>query len=277
MTSAGLYTRMVELSEQGVPFVLATVTGVRGSSPRDAGAKMLILADGTTQDTIGGGVLEREAIADALELIVSDKPSSRTYRLQPKDEEGLGSLCGGEVTVFFEPHLASRTVLVVGAGHVGQKLSALVAMLDRRGVVLDRRPDMVTRERFPQAAKLVCGEASRAADLVPIDGRTAVVIVTPSSEEDEQALRAVIGSAAGYIGMIGSRRKVRTIFERLRQDGTNEELLARVHAPVGIDIGAETPAELALCIMAEIVAEENGRLAAGPSAAARGVVGPPER
>jgi xanthine dehydrogenase accessory factor len=125
---------------------------------------------------------------------------------------------------------------------------------------VDPRPDMVTRERLPQAAELICDEPSSAVDSHAIGARTSVVIVSHTAEYDQQALRAVLGSAAGYIGMIGSARKIRTIYQRLREDGVSEDALERVHAPVGLDIGAETPAELALCIMAEIVAEENGKL-----------------
>ena len=259
MKAGSLYARMAELSEHGTPFVLATVTDVKGSSPRGAGAKMLILADGTTEETIGGGALEGEAIAEARVCLASGTPRSQTYHLRPEGEGALGSLCGGDVTVFFEPHVPDRVLLVIGAGHIGQKLCSYASMLDHRVVVLDSRADMVTRERFPEAAGLVCGDPERAAELYDIDARTSVVILTHSAEHDEKALRSVIDSPAAYIGMIGSANKVLTIFARLRDEGVAGELLGRVHSPIGLDIGAETPAELAVSIMAEIVAEQYGR------------------
>jgi xanthine dehydrogenase accessory factor len=250
---------MAELSEQGARFVLATVTDVHGSSPRGVGAKMLILADGTTEETIGGGVLESEAIAEARACLASGESYSRTYQLRPEGERALGSLCGGDVTLFFEPHVPARTLFVIGAGHVGQKLCACAGMLDFRVVVLDSRADVVTAQRFPEADELICDDPARAAELCDIGQRTSVVIVTHSAEHDEKALRAVVDSPAAFIGMIGSGTKVRTILARLRDDGVAGERLERIHAPIGLDIGAETPAELALCIMAEIVAKQYGR------------------
>lgn len=272
MRAGELYARMTELSEHGTPFVLATVVDVHGSSPRGVGAKMLILADGTTEETIGGGVLESEAIAEARACLASGESYSRTYQLRSEGERALGSLCGGDVTVFFEPHVADRTLLVIGAGHVGQRLSSCASMLDFRVVVLDSRKDVVTAERFPQADQLICDDPARAAELCDIGERTSVVIVTHSAEHDEQALRAVVGTPAAYIGMIGSGAKVRTILARLRDDGVAGERLDRVHAPIGLDIGAESPAELALCIMAEIVAEQYGRPGGRLRASSKGPV-----
>lgn len=260
MKAGGFYARMAELSEHGTPFVLATVIDVHGSSPRGVGAKMLILADGTTEETIGGGVLESEAIAEARACLASGESYSRTYQLRPEGERALGSLCGGDVTVFFEPHRKGRALLIIGAGHVGQKLCSCASMLDFRVVVLDSRENVVTAERFPQADELICDDPARAAELCDIGECTSVVIVTHSAEHDEKALRAVVGTPAAFIGMIGSGTKVRTILARLRDEGVAGELLDLVHAPIGLDIGAETPAELALCIMAEIVAEQYGKI-----------------
>ena len=259
MKAGGFCARMAELSEHGTAFVLATVTDVKGSSPRGVGAKMLILADGTTEETIGGGVLESEAIAEARACLASGTSYSRTYHLRSEGEGALGSLCGGDVTVFFEPHDPGRALLVIGAGHIGQKLCSCAGMLDFRVVVLDSREDMVTSDRFPGADGLICGDPARTAELYDIDERTNVVILTHSAEHDERALRAVIDSPAAYVGMIGSANKVRTVFARLRDEGVAGELLDRVHAPIGLDIGAETPAELAVSIMAEIVAEQYGK------------------
>lgn len=260
MKAGGLYAAMAELTAQGARFVLATVTDVKGSSPRDLGAKMLVLADGSSVDTIGGGVLERQAIDDALACLASGRPCLRVYELWPDGENALGSLCGGTVTVFFEPHGPCRTLLVVGAGHVGEKLCSCAAMLDFRVAVLDSREEMLTSDRFPEVDEILCGDPARAAELFDIGDRTSVVIVTHSAEHDEKALRAVVGTPAAYVGMMGSRNKVRTILGRLRDDGIAGEVLSRVHAPIGLDIGAETPAELAVSIMAEIVAEQYGKL-----------------
>ena len=159
-------------------------------------------------------------------------------------------------------------MVIVGAGHVGQRLCAFAKLLDYIVVVLDSRQEMVSPERLPQADQLICGDPAHTAELCPIGESSHVVIVSHSHQHDAAALRAVIDSPAAYIGMIGSANKVRAIFTQLENDGVEPGLLARVHAPIGLDIGAETPAELALCIMAEIVAESYGKtaVAAGTSA-----------
>jgi xanthine dehydrogenase accessory factor len=260
MRPAELHGRIAELTEQGIPFVLATITEVAGSSPRGVGAKMLVFADGAIAETIGGGVLEKQVIEDALSCLRSGVSRSESYELREKGDKALGSLCGGRATVFFDVHLPERRLLVVGAGHVGQKLSTLGRLLDYRVVVLDSRAEMLTRERFPNADQLVHGDVARTSELVPVDASTHVVIVTHGHEQDADALRSVLGSDAASVGMIGSSRKIEKIFEQLRAEGVTAAQLEAVHAPIGLDIGAETPAELALSIMAELVAEASSKL-----------------
>ena len=260
MRPAELHARIAELTLQGVPFVLATITDVTGSSPRGVGAKMLVLADGSITETIGGGVLEKQVISDALSCLAAGVSRSERYELREKGDKALGSLCGGEATVFFDVHSPARVLLVVGAGHVGQKLSALGKQLDFQVIVLDPRRDMVTAERFPDADQLVHGDPANTADLVSIGATTHVVIVTHGHVHDTDALRSVLGSGAASIGMIGSANKVRKVKAQLRDEGTPAEQLEAVHTPIGLDIGAETPAELALCIIAEIVADVSGKL-----------------
>jgi len=260
MRPAELHARIAELTLQGVPFVLATITEVTGSSPRGVGAKMLVLADGSIVETIGGGALERQVIADALSCIATRESRSERYELREKGDRALGTLCGGEATVFLDVHSPSRVLLVVGAGHVGQKLATTGKLLDYHVIVLDPRRDMVTEDRFPDADQLVCGNPANTSELVPISATTHVVIVTHGHLHDTDALRSVIESPAASIGMIGSARKVQTIRAQLLAEGVPIEQLDAVHAPIGLDIGAETPAELALCIMAEIVADACGKL-----------------
>jgi xanthine dehydrogenase accessory factor len=261
MRAQELYARMAELTGQGVPFVLATIIEATGSSPRGVGTKMLVLRDGTTMETIGGGTLEKQVIADAKACLVSGVSRTERYVLRVEGDHVLGTACGGEATVFLEVHAPDRTLLIVGAGHVGRSLCPCAKLLDYRVVVLDPREDMVTAERYPQADQLICGDPAHAAELFPIDQATHVVIVTHGHLHDKDALHSVIDSPAAYIGMMGSASKVETIFRQLAAEGVDPTLLERVHAPIGLDIGAETPAELALCIMAQIVAEGHGRRA----------------
>jgi xanthine dehydrogenase accessory factor len=260
MRVAELHATIAELARESVPFVVATIVDAKGSSPRGVGARMLVMSDGSIVETIGGGVLEKQVIADALTFLAAGTSRCERYELRVEGENALGSLCGGEATVFFEVHAPARTLLIVGAGHVGQKLCAFAKLLDFRVVVLDSREEMVTSERFPGADQLVCGDPGRTPELLAIGTATHVVIVTHSHLHDKDALRAVVGSSAASIGMIGSTNKVRKIYAELRDEGVPAERLDRIHSPIGLDIGAETPAELALCIMAEIVADTCGKL-----------------
>ena len=259
MRAGELYARMAELSGEGQSFVVATIVEAKGSSPRGVGAKMLIRGDGTTIESIGGGVLEAQVIADAEAVLRSGISRVQSYQLREEGEQALGSLCGGEVTVFYEVHGSERALLIVGAGHVGQSLCRWAKLLDFRVTVVDSRADMLTEERLPDADELVAAQPEQIGELCAIDERTRVVIVTHSHVHDERALLATIGSPAVYIGMIGSARKVRTIMANLTEKGVPPALLERVHSPIGLDIGAQTPAELALCIIAEIVADSYGK------------------
>jgi xanthine dehydrogenase accessory factor len=254
VTTAGIYARMAELSEAGAPFVLVTIVRTEGSSPRAVGASMLVTADGNVMGTIGGGVLEQQATADALRHLQGRVSRTQEYRLTPVGDHAIGARCGGEVTVFFDTHPAARSLLIIGAGHIGKQLSAFAALLDFRIVVIDSRRDMVTRERFPAASELFCADGGWSPELCEIADNTSVVIATHSAEHDRDALRSVVRSGAGYVGMIGSKRKIASVFDELTRGGIEREALELVHAPIGLDIGAETPAELALCIMAEVVA-----------------------
>jgi len=260
MRVAELHAKIAELAREGVPFVVATIIDAQGSSPRGVGARMVVMSDGTSVETIGGGVLERQVIADALTILAAGVTRSERYELREEGAHALGALCGGEATVFFEVYAPARTLLIIGAGHVGQKLSSFAKLLDFRVVVLDARQDMVTAARFPDADQLICGAPAQAAEVFTIGATTHVVILTHGHLHDKAALRSVIASPAASIGMIGSVNKVRTLFAQLREEGLSSESLERVHAPIGLDIGAETPAELALCIMAEIVAADCGKL-----------------
>jgi xanthine dehydrogenase accessory factor len=259
MTTPDLYREMARLAEEGVPFVLATVVEAVGSTPRKAGAKMLVLADGTTVDTIGGGKIELQVIEDARTALGRGVSRVAEYELRQTGEHALGMVCGGETRVFLEVNVPVSTLLVVGGGHIGQKLCPMAKLLDFRVVVLDSRPEILTAERFPDADELVVGHPAEAASLVRLDERTHVVIVTHGHLHDKDALRAVVESPVAYIGMIGSRSKVRTVFDELAAEGVAPEALARVRSPVGLDLGGQTPGEISLAILAQIVALRHGR------------------
>lgn len=262
MRIGDLYTYMAGLAQEGVPFVLATILGATGSTPRGAGAKMVVLGDGSIVDTIGGGTFEKQVIQDALVALARRVSGIKEYQLRPigEGEHALGMICGGEARVLLEVHEPDKTLLVIGAGHIGQRLCQMAKLLDFRVVVLDSREEAVTLERFPAADQLICADPEKTAAAFSIDETTHIVIVTHGHMHDTAALRAVVASAAAYIGMIGSQRKVRTVLGELAAEGVEQAFLARVHAPIGLDLGGQTPGEIALSILAEITADTYAKL-----------------
>ncbi|MBU2601697.1 MAG: XdhC/CoxI family protein [Actinobacteria bacterium] len=267
METTHLYRTMADLADQGTPFVLATVIESVGSTPRKAGSKMIVMADGRTVDTVGGGKVEAQVIADSVEALKRGVSEVKEYDLRPTGEHALGMVCGGHVKVFLEVHVPSNTLLIIGAGHIGQKLCPMAKALEFRVIVLDARAEYANADRFPLADGIVVGHPKDVAELVAIDDRTHIVIVTHGHMHDKDALRSVAGAGAGYVGMIGSRGKVKTVLSELMEEGVSAEVLAKVKAPIGLDLGGHTPGEVSLSILAQVVAERHGKGgSAGPAA-----------
>ncbi len=273
METRDLYRELAILAEQGTPFVLATIIESLGSTPRKTGAKMAVLADGRTIDTVGGGKIEAQVISDALDALRRGVSGIVEYELRPTGEHALGMVCGGEAKVFLEVHAPDRTLVIAGAGHISQKLCPMAKLLDFRVVVVDQRPEFANEERFPRADEIIVGSPADIASLVRLDDRTHVVIVTHGHLFDRDALRAVATSPAAYVGMIGSRTKVRTVMQDLEEAGVPAEALARVHAPIGLDLGGQTPGEIAVSILAQIIAGWHDRqVSVAPGASAGGAL-----
>ena len=260
MQTAELYRKMASLLDEGTPFVLVNVLEAVGSTPRKGGAKMIVLPDGRTIDTIGGGKVEAQATADALEALKRGVSRVVEYELRPSGEHALGMVCGGQAKVSLDVHAPGSTLFIIGAGHIGQKLAPMAKLLDFRVVVLDERPEFANAARFPDADEVIVGHPRDAANLVHIDERTHVVIVTHGHVHDTDALRAVAPSDAAYVGLIGSKTKVKTVLGTLAEEGVPVEALARTRAPIGLDLGGQTPGEVSLSILAQIVAERHGKV-----------------
>jgi len=227
--------------------VLATVVEVKGASPAKVGANIVLLDDGMTSGTVGGGKLEDAVLADAKTALAEEKPRLTHYRLAEKGEDAIGTLCGGEVRVFIQPFLPEPQLIIIGGGHIGRpwKLMGEAAGFDV--VVVDAEPG---RADVPGL------------EAIQLTANSSVVLITTDHVSDEAALRQVINSPVRYIGMIGSRHKCGTILGHLRADGIGEEALARVYAPIGLDLGGPTPEEIAVSILAEIIAVRRGGKAA---------------
>lgn len=257
---AKLMKQLAELLEKGVDVALVTVTSADGSSPRDIGSMMLVDVEGNLlAGTIGGGKVEETAKGDAA-LCLKDGIAKRLYyELTLKDTEAsLGMACGGAVEVFVKPFIKSDQLIIFGGGHIGLVLSGFAKTLGYRVTVVDQREDYASETRFPDVDTRLIMQPDEPVNL-NIDEDTSIVIVTHGHAYDMEALEQVANSDARYIGMIGSKNKIRHCFSELMKKGISEETLNKVHAPIGLDIGGETPEEIALAILAEIQAVKYAR------------------
>lgn len=291
-----LLDEILRRSAAGEPVAVCTVVRTRGSTPQKAGAVMLVLRDGGTLGTIGGGCVEAEVRTRALERLSTQEDALLGFKLDHDLGWDDGLVCGGTMDVAVQviasaesagpcatvreliaagreaavsvtvpdehgtPQTFTRTIdpvptlLIAGAGHVGAALAEAMCGCGFDVVVIDDRGDLASAQRFPGAKQLIVGEIETELARFPITPHTYVVIVTRGHRHDGRALAAVVGSPARYLGLIGSKRKVVTIFDELRRQGVPREQLERVHAPIGLDIGAVTPGEIAVSIAAELIA-----------------------
>ena len=256
MLELEIYKEVTELIAKGELAALATVVVSRGSAPRRAGAKMLVRADGSILGTVGGGSIEAKAMEMALEVIKQGQPRQVHFSLAEKKSE-LGMICGGDTELFIEPILPPPTLCIFGAGHIALPLAKTGKLLGFRIAVIDNRAEFANSERFPEADLILAEEFSKAFAKTKTNKASYIVIVTRSHQYDELVLELALKTNAKYIGMIGSKTKTRTIFSHLLAKGVSQELLDKVHAPIGLEIGAETPEEIAISILAEIIKARN--------------------
>lgn len=247
-----IYQELVNIISKGERAVLATIISSRGATPRKAGAKMLIKEDGTFVGTVGGGGTEHKIRQTVSEIMRSGKPQVVSFDLSGKDGT-LAMICGGQLEIFLEPVMPPDTLYLFGAGHTSQRTATLAKMLGFRVVVIDPRPEYNNPDRFPDADSLVVEEYDSAFSKLSVDEDSYIVIYTTGHVVDEKCLHFAVSTGAKYLGMIGSKRKAKEVKERLQQQGVSPEQIRRVHSPIGLEIGGETPEEIAISIMAEIV------------------------
>lgn len=257
-TRNATYARIDALLRTHRRLVVCTVVRTQGSAPRHVGARMVVLPNGQAHGTVGGGLFESLVVKDALVALAEGDSRVKMYDFKPvgASPHAFGAICGGWAEIYFEVAALPEHLLIVGGGHCGRALARAAILLDRfRITLVDERPACTDdRGDLPDGVTL-CAASEHYAELPAlIDGDTYVALVTQGFVTDERALRQVIGSEARYIGMMGSRKKVRTVFDNLRSDGIPEEAIARVQAPIGLEIGFETPAEIAVSILAQIIA-----------------------
>ena len=259
-----MFAAVAEALGRGETVALVTVVRAQGSTPQRAGAKMLVYADGRTVGTIGGGCYENDAFWKARDAIATGKPALVHYDLNDDFAQENGLICGGRMDVHIDPLSPTPPLYVVGAGHVGWHLARVAGEAGFRIHVIDDREKFANAERFPGAEVVV--------DAIPdwlhradIPASAYVVVVTRGHQHDLDAMRALAARDLKYLGLIGSRAKVARINEALVAEGMPAECLRRVHAPIGLEIGAVTPAEIAISILAELIAVRRGVDVAGLS------------
>jgi xanthine dehydrogenase accessory factor len=261
-----VFAAVAEALERGEAAALVTIVSTRGSTPQRIGAKMLVFSDGRIVGTIGGGCYENDAFWKAREAITHRKPLLLHYELSDDFAQETGLICGGQMDVYIEPIEPSPELYVIGAGHVGFHLARLAHEVGFRVRVVDDREKFANAERFPTATEIVVDDVPAWIERTTIPAHAYTVIVTRGHTNDLEALRALAPRELRYLGLIGSRAKVARIFEALRSDQMPEEHLARVHAPIGLDIGAVTPQEIAVSILAELIAVKHGKFASRDAA-----------
>jgi xanthine dehydrogenase accessory factor len=255
MTS--LYAILADLERAGQAAVLCTIVRARGSVPRHVGSKLLVYADGRSEGTIGGGEMEGRVLQAAREALSDGQARLVHYELVDP-QSGDPGVCGGEVDIFVEPVKPAPTLLVIGGGHVGRALVHLGGWLGFRVVLSDDRPEFCTPQAVPGADEYHCGSIRDLAATFPFHAETYIVMPTRGVPVDVDGLPALLERPHAYLGVIGSRRRWATARKQLLERGVPEAALARVRAPMGLELNAETPEEIAVSVLAEVIMVQRG-------------------
>ena len=247
-----IYQSLAELEQTHQPAALCTVVKTSGSTPRHSTSKMLVYADGSIIGTVGGGGLENEVRQEALNSLKDGKPRLLTYNMTDPSRGDVG-VCGGQMEVFVEPILPAPMVVVIGGGHVGKAVAHLAKWLGFRVAVSDDRAEFCTPEANPNADEFYPVPMAELSKHLSITPHTYLILTTRGNNVDVAGLPALLETPAGYIGIIGSRRRWSETVKQLNESGITDEQLKRVHSPIGLGIGAETPEEIAVSILAEVL------------------------
>jgi xanthine dehydrogenase accessory factor len=249
-----IYEEVVRLRRLGQKCALATIVQVNGSIPSYESAKLLVREDGSMLGTIGGGCVEAEVWNVARDVMQSERPRHMNFSLGQDAAYDNGLICGGQLSVFVEPVVPQPRVYIFGAGHISKSISKIANMAGFASVIVDNREAFANRERFPEADEIFAEEYEEVFPKLPIRDTSYVVIVTRGHRDDMRVMRWAVGTNAKYIAMIGSKRKVIGVVKELEKEGIPREAFDRTFAPMGLDIGAITPEEIAVSIVAEMIA-----------------------
>jgi len=249
-----IFEEVVRLRRRGQKCALATIVSVRGSIPSYQTAKLLVREDGSMAGTIGGGCVEAEVWNAAREVMETGEPKHLTFNLNQDAAYDNGLICGGQLDVFVEPILPQPRAFIFGAGHISKSLAQVAALAGFATVVIDDRESFANRERFPDADEVIAAAYEEIFPRLDITESSYLIIVTRGHRDDMRVLRWAVGTPARYIAMIGSKRKVISVIKELEKEGIPRAAFERLHAPMGLEIGAVTPEEIAISVAAEMVA-----------------------
>ena len=252
-----IYDQLRQLQDKNIPTAMVTVIETKGSTPRDTGAKMLVCANGKVYGTVGGSSVEAMVIDEARECLKMNKAKKVWHDLDDREKEDTGMICGGKMEFFIEPVNASSHLYIFGGGHVALPLARFASMIGFSYAIVEDRPEFATAERFPDAKELIITNPDQIEQKVKFSEGDYVAIVTRSHELDYQALKKVLKQSVKYIGLIASKVKKKQVFEQLKNEGFQDQIINQIHSPIGLDIAAQTPEEIAISIVAELIQVKN--------------------
>src|SRR5579859_6018207 len=249
-----VYDELIRLRRLGQKCALATIVQVRGSIPSFESAKLLVREDGSMIGTIGGGCVEAEVWNAAREVMETEKSKHMSFNLGQDAAYDNGLICGGQLDVFVEPVVPPPRAIIFGAGHISKSLCKVAGLAGFSTSIVDNRDTFANRERFPEADEIFAEEYEEVFPKLPINETSYIIIVTRGHRDDMRVLRWAVDTQARYVAMIGSKRKVISVVKELEKDGVSRQQLERIFAPMGFEIGAVSPEEIAISVAAEMVA-----------------------
>lgn len=251
-----MFNKALEIVNSGKKVAIVMVTKQEGSTPAEVGKMMIVKDDGSFEGTVGGGKLEYNSQKLAIECI--EKEIDRSYTFDLRDD--LGMNCGGFVEIFIKVLKPEKTLYIVGGGHIGLKLEEIARLMNFKTIIIDNREEIANNSRFPKANHIILGDIETECKNINTNTNSYIVITTHGHIHDEAALQSFINKEYKYLGVIGSRNKVNTMFNNLEQKGISRELLDKVYSPIGLNLGGNSPEDIAISIMAEIIMiKNNGR------------------